>query len=90
MLLNNEALAKKKKEEGNVYSAQKNYSMAIKCYDQAISYSSGVKEYWFNKGLAHQMLEQNTEALFALNEALKIDPCYQKAIDNKNFEKDRC
>ena len=85
MLLNNEALAKKKKEEGNVYSAQKNYSMAIKCYDQAISYSPEVKEYWFNKGLAHQMLEQNTEALFALNEALKIDPCYQKAIDNKNF-----
>ena len=75
MLSDNESLANKKKEEGNLYAADKNYSMALKCYDQAISYSPQVKEYWFNKGLAHQMLEQNAQALLALDEALKIDPC---------------
>ena len=85
MLSENETLAIKKKEEGNKYTTQKNYSKAIQCYNDAIHYNSQMKEAWFNKGLAHIFLNQYNEALMAFNEAIRIDPNYQKAIDNRNF-----
>ena len=85
MLSENETLAIEKKEEGNQYTTQKNYSKAIQCYNDAIYYNSQMKEAWFNKGLAHIFLNQYNEALIAFNEAIRIDPNYKKAIDNRNF-----
>lgn len=80
--MRDQVLAQEKKEKGNRFVKEKKYEKALPCYEEAIRYDPQFKEAWFNKGLAHQNLNQLPEALSAFSEAVRIDPAYQKAIDN--------
>ncbi len=53
---------------------------AVPYFDRAIEARPTHKEAWLNKAIALHMCEQGPGALKAVQEALKIDPEYEKAI----------
>lgn len=60
--------------EGNNYTNQKRFDMAIQTYDQAIALNPSYARAYFAQGQALAMLGLHTEALVAYEKAIATDP----------------
>ena len=69
--------------EGNEYLYNRNYSMAIDHYDQAIEIDPNNADAWNNKGIALHNLRKYKEAIGCCDMAIKINPNYADAWNNK-------
>ena len=71
--------------EGNEYLYNRNYSMAIDHYDQAIEIDPNNADAWNNKGIALHNLRKYKEAIECNDRAVKIDPNYVKAWNTEGI-----
>uniref|UniRef100_A0A803ME40 Thioredoxin domain-containing protein n=1 Tax=Chenopodium quinoa TaxID=63459 RepID=A0A803ME40_CHEQI len=67
------------KSLGNDKYKQGKYEEALVLYDQAIAIDSSVAAYRSNKSAVLTALGRLLEAVFECREAVRIDPCYQRA-----------
>jgi len=66
----------------NLYKT-KQYIKAIKSLEKIFKIDPKIKEVWFNKGIALNMLGRQVEEIECYNKALEIDPDFTHPIYNK-------
>ena len=71
-------LAEEKKDEGNLYYRQKNYSHAHKCYTKAIELCPMNVTYYGNRSACRLMLNMYQHALEDARESIRLDPGFTK------------
>lgn len=70
---------------GQMYLDRKDYDLAIKDFDAAVSLLRSHYQAYYNKGLAYQELGKYDEALKNYEKAIKYRPNYPPAYHNKSF-----
>jgi tetratricopeptide (TPR) repeat protein len=70
------------KEEGNKLAEEKKFSEAAEKYQAAIKISPIFAIAWYNLGLMQSNLGDLEKAFYSFNQAVQIDPQYQKALFN--------
>jgi tetratricopeptide (TPR) repeat protein/predicted Ser/Thr protein kinase len=69
---------------GNTLFNIKKYNDALTAYNRAIFYNSKHPESWYSRGNTLLNLQRNREAIASLEQAVKIKPDYQQAINTLN------
>jgi len=65
------------------YFNKRDYPTAIADYTKAININPNRKLFFYNRGLAHEQLNQNQKALDDYSKAIQLDPSYQEAISSR-------
>jgi len=73
-----EEQAEVKKNQGNSYYVQKNYSIALKLYTEAIELCPSCAAYYSNRAATYMMLRQYDKALKDARHSTQIDPTFTK------------
>lgn len=69
-------------EDGVVYARKGNYTMALRCYDEAIELYGQDASFHFNKGIALRKTGKTKEALLSLKKAVELEPKFASAWYN--------